>query len=243
MITRMMLKEQAIDAANEQLEGATAEERVRWALEHLAGRIVLSTSFGVQAAVMLHLVSRQQPDIPVIFIDTGYLFPETYRFAHEVAQLLNLNLKKYQATMSAAEMEALYGKLWEQGLEGLEKYNYIRKVEPMERALREHKADAWFAGLRRSQARTRKELPVLKQQNGVLKVHPIIDWSDRDIYLYLKAHDLPYNPLWEEGYVSVGDIHSTSRLADGMTAEQTRFNGLKRECGLHEVGDRRDFSI
>ena len=113
----------------------------------------------------------------------------------------------------------------------------------MDRALKELSADAWFAGLRRSQASTRKQLPVLKMQNGILKVHPIIDWSDREIYQYLQKHDLPYNPLWEEGYVSVGDVHSTSKLGEGMTAEETRFNGLKRECGLHEVGDRRDFSI
>lgn len=232
-----------LDALNERLEQATPEERVGWAVEEFGDKLVMSTSFGIQAAVTLHMASRVKPGIPVIFIDTGYLFPETYRFAEQLTEQLGLNVKIYQSPMSAARMEALYGKLWEQGLEGLEKYNYLRKVEPMERALRDFGAVSWIAGLRRKQSSTRGELPVLKWQNNLLKVHPILEWTDRDIYLYLKEHDLPYNPLWEEGYVSLGDIHSTSRLTEGMTEEETRFNGLKRECGLHEVGDRANYAI
>jgi phosphoadenosine phosphosulfate reductase len=100
------------------------------------------------------------------------------------------------------------------------------------------RARAWIAGLRRQQASSRRNLGVLALQNEFIKVHPLIDWSDRDVYHYLKQYDLPYHPLWHQGYVSIGDTHTTHRLADGMTEEQTRFFGLKRECGLHE-----DFSI
>jgi phosphoadenosine phosphosulfate reductase len=75
---------------------------------------------------------------------------------------------------------------------------------------------------------------VVGAQNGRFKVHPLVDWGDRDVYQYLQAHDLPYHPLWHEGYVSIGDWHTTRRLADGMDEEDTRFFGLKRECGLHE---------
>lgn len=228
---------------NEKLERASAEERVRWAAEYFGESLVLSSSFGVQSAVMLHLVNMVVPGIPVVFIDTGYLFPETYRFAEELRQRLNLNVKKYSAAMTAAEQEALYGKLWEQGLKGLEKYNLLNKVEPMNRAIEETGARGWLAGLRRHQASTRQNLPVVQRQNRICKIHPIIDWSDRDIYLYLKKNDLPYHPLWEEGYVSVGDWHSSSKLGSGMTAEETRFNGIKRECGLHELSGRIDFQI
>lgn len=97
----------------------------------------------------LHLVNQIRPDIPVILTDTGYLFPETYRFIDELTDKLKLNLKVYRATESAAWQEARYGKLWEQGVEGIEKYNDINKVEPMNRALKELNAQTWFAGLRR----------------------------------------------------------------------------------------------
>jgi phosphoadenosine phosphosulfate reductase len=119
----------------------------------------------------------------------------------------------------------------------------MNKVEPMERAVRELHATAWLAGLRRDQASTRQQLRVAQVQNRVTKIHPIIDWTNRDIHRYLTKHDLPYHPLWEEGYVSVGDWHSTSKLEAGMTEEETRFNGLKRECGLHEDTGRTDFQI
>lgn len=239
----MITDQEDFAAVNEQLEKADARERVRWAIDRFGDRLVLSSSFGIQSAVMLHLVTRLAPEIPVVFIDTGYLFPETYRFAEELRERLNLNIRKYHATMTAAEQEALYGKLWEQGAEGLKRYNFINKVEPMNRAIEETGAVGWLAGLRRGQASTRQELKVVEKQNQVQKVHPIIDWSDRDIYYYLKEHDLPYHPLWEEGYVSVGDRHSSSRLEAGMTPEQTRFNGVKRECGLHELSGHIDFQI
>jgi phosphoadenosine phosphosulfate reductase len=225
------------------LEQVTAEERVRWALETFGDGLVMTTSFGIQSAVMLHLVTRIAPQIPVIFIDTGYLFPETYRFARELTERLQLNLKKFTPAMTAAEQEALYGKLWEQGLDGIKTYNFTNKIEPMERAVRELGATAWLAGLRRTQASTRESLHVVQTQNKITKIHPIIDWDDRRVYSYLTEYKLPYHPLWEQGYVSVGDWHSTSKLLDGMSEEETRFGGLKRECGLHEPSGKTDFQI
>jgi phosphoadenosine phosphosulfate reductase len=136
--------------------------------------------------------------------------------------------------MSRAWQEVRHGRLWEQGVEGIERYNQINKVEPMQRALTELGASTWFAGLRRQQAQSRAELPVLRVQDGRFKVHPVIDWTNRDVYRYLKLHDLSYHPLWEHGYVSVGDTHTSRPLEPGMSEEETRFFGLKRECGLHE---------
>lgn len=232
-----------VAAWNRDLEKRDARGRVLWALEEFRGHAVLSTSFGAQAAVMLHLVTRLDPKIPVVFIDTGYLFPETYRFAEELTGRLGLNLKIYGPLMSPARQEALYGKLWEQGVEGLEKYGRLNKVEPMNRAMRELGAGLWLAGLRREHASTREELPVVKRQNRILKLHPIVDWTDRQIGEYLAQHGLPYHPLWEQGYISIGDTHSTERFADGMRPEDTRFSGLKRECGLHEERDEPEYMI
>ena len=103
------------------------------------------------------------PKIPVIFIDTGYLFPETYRFAEALTERLKLNLKTYLPRQSAAQQEALHGKLWEQGLPGLERYNRINKVEPMNRAVQELGAAAWLSGLRRQQATSRQARAVTEQ--------------------------------------------------------------------------------
>jgi len=223
-----------LEAVNPVLEGQTAEDRVAWALEHLKPHLVLSSSFGAQAAVLLHMVTRQWPEIPVVLIDTGYLFAETYRFVDELTERLRLNLKVYRSALSPAWQEARWGKLWEQGLEGIERYNRMNKVEPMQRALDELDARGWIVGLRRSQASTRRHLHVLGVQDGYLKVHPIVDWTDKHVYDYLTRHALPYHPLWEQGYVSIGDWHTSHKLTDDMAEEETRFFGLKRECGLHE---------
>ena len=223
-------------AAARRLSGASPAERVAWALAEFGSSVVLSTSFGAQSAVMLHLVTQAAPRIPVIFIDTGYLFPETYRFADELTQRLQLNLKVYRAELSPAWLEARHGKLWERGAEGLAAYNQIAKVEPMQRALAELGARAWLAGLRRVQASSREQLPVVSVQDGRAKILPIVDWTDRDVHRYLQAHGLPYHPLWEQGYVSIGDVQTSRPLTADLTPEETRFFGIKRECGIHDTG-------
>lgn len=219
---------------NAYLEDLNAQQRVAWALQNLTGEFAVSSSFGIQSAVMLHLMTQEKADIPIILTDTGYLFPETYQFIDELTIKLNLNLKVFRAEQSPNWQEALHGKLWEQGVEGIEKYNKINKVEPMRRALKELDVSTWFSGLRREQSNTRNQLPILAIQNGVFKFLPIIDWSNKDIHQYLEKHGLSYHPLWDEGYLSVGDTHTTRKWEPGMTEEETRFFGLKRECGLHE---------
>lgn len=229
-----------LELVNEQLMPLSAQQRVAWSLEHLPSQIVLSSSFGIQAAVMLHLVTQQQADIPVILTDTGYLFPETYQFIEQLRERLKLNLHVYRADESPAWQEAKYGKLWQQGQEGIKQYNQLNKVEPMRKALQGLGAHTWFSGLRQSQSASRATKPIAEysfirgEQTPVVKVHPILEWTNKDVFEYLKKHDLPYHPLWEQGYVSMGDTHTTRKLEPGMTEEETRFFGLNRECGLHE---------
>jgi phosphoadenosine phosphosulfate reductase len=218
---------------NRWLEAQDAKARVAWTIEHLSGPQVLSSSFGAQAAVALHLVTREKPDIPVLLVDTGYLFPETYRFIDELRERLDLDLHVVRPELSAAWLEARHGRLWEQGIDGIEAYNRIAKVEPLRRALDAMGARTWFTGLRRSQSSTRAEAPLLSIRDGRWKLNPIVDWSDRDIGRYLARHDLPWHPLWHQGYVSIGDTHTTTRWHPGMREEDTRFFGLKRECGIH----------
>jgi phosphoadenosine phosphosulfate reductase len=228
----------AVDArARDKLEARllalSAEERVDWALEHLPGKHVLSSSFGAQSAVSLHLLTQRLPEMPVVVVDTGYLFPETYRFIDELTERLSLNLHVVRPHLSPAWLQARYGELWNQGREGLDRYNRLAKVEPMQRALVDLGAGTWFAGLRRQQSLSRATAPVLDYRQGRWKVHPIVDWTDRDVGMYLRRYDLPYHPLWDQGYVSIGDTHTTRRWEPGMREEDTRFFGIKRECGLH----------
>ena len=228
---------------NRDLESATPKERVEWAAEMFGDDLIMTTSFGTHSAVMLHLVTLVIPDIPVVFIDTGYLFPETYRFADELTEKLNLNLKKYRALSSAAEQEAIHGRLWESGVDGLKQYNMMNKVEPMARAVKELGAKAWLAGLRRSQGESRSSRPVVENQNQITKVYPILDWDSRTMHKYMTENGLEHHPLWDMGYVSLGDWHSTSKLEHGMSEADTRFGGVKRECGLHEPSGDVDFQI
>lgn len=222
---------------NAELEKLNAEERVNWAFDNLPGEHLVSSSFGAQSAVMLHLLTQRYADIPVVLTDTGHLFPETYQFIDQLTERLKLNLQVYRAPISAAWQEARFGRLWEQGVEGIEKYNKLNKVEPMQRAIKDLEAKTWFAGLRRSQSDSREKLSVLQRRGDQVKVYPIIDYSNKALHGYLKQYDLPYHPLWEKGYVSIGDWHTTQALGDGMSEQDTRFFGLKRECGLHEFGD------
>lgn len=227
--------EAQLDAVSPCLERMDAESRIAWALDFLPARPVLSSSFGAQAAVMLHMVTRQMPDIPVLLIDTGYLFSETYRFIDELTEKLDLKLKVIHPGISPAWQEARLGKLWKQGAEGIRRYNQLNKVKPMEEALREFEAGTWFSGLRRVQSDSRKNVGIVQAHGPVVKVHPIADWSNRDVHRYLKGNKLPYHPLWEQGYVSIGDRHTSRPLSAGMREEDTRFFGLVRECGLHEA--------
>lgn len=222
-----------LETLNRQQDDAQPDQIVRWAADTFGQGLVMSSSFGVQAAVMLHLVTRVVPDIPVVLIDTGYLFPETYSFVETLTDRLSLNLKVYQPLLSPARHEALHGKQWEQGQEGLIEYDRVRKVEPMQRALRELKATAWLAGLRRQQTEHRATLRTIIQQDGLYKIHPILRWTTKDVHEYLKQYDLPYHPLYEKGYRSIGDTHSTVSITDEMHERAGRFHGLKQECGLH----------
>ncbi len=223
-----------LERVNRQLLGGDAVRVVEWAAETFGDRLVLSTSFGIQAAVMLHVATRVVPDIPVIWVDTGYLPPETYRFAEDLIGRLRLNIKVYQSPVSPARMEALYGRLWLGDLDAMNRYDRMRKVEPMMRALEELQAPAWLAGLRADQTDHRRTLPVVGMQWGRYKVLPILRWTSEDVQRYLEAHELPYHPLFDKGYATIGDWHSSRPLSAADTNERdTRFRGLKQECGLH----------
>ena len=155
-----------------------------------ADGVVVSTNFGPNSAVILHLATRVNPNIPIVWVDTGYLSDETYLHAEQLTALLNLNLQVYQPVMSRARMEAIHGKLWETNEK---EFGRLRKVEPMKRALSELKVKASVVGLRRSQlGHSGKSVTrVSKDGNERFRVLPIFDWSDADVANYITEHGLP----------------------------------------------------
>lgn len=221
-----------LDSANSLLDGKSAPEIVRWAGETFGDGLAMTSSFGAQSAVMLHLVTRVVPDLPVILVDTGYLFPETYKLIQDFTERFNLNLKVYTARVTPARYEALHGKTWEYA-EGLSHYHDVFKVEPLQRALEELNVTAWLAGLRADQTDHRASLRTVEQQNGLYKIHPILSWSRKDIGQYMSEHELPYHPLVEKGYASIGDTHSSRPIAEGEDERAGRFGGFAQECGIH----------
>ena len=223
------------DSMHDRFGSLSTEEILRWADEEFEEGLVMSTSFGIQSAVTLHLVSQIRPSIPVVWVDTGYLPQETHDYAKTLTDLLDLNLHVARAKLSPAEMEAQYGRLWESGsVDDLNLYDRLRKVEPMQEALTSLNATGWISGLRAEQTELRKKLPRVKRKDGRYRIYPILPWSNRDVYYYMQQHDLPQHPLFEQGYTTVGDAHSSRPLLPTDSDDrQTRFRGLKQECGLH----------
>ena len=220
-----------------------AHERILQLREIYGSRLVASSSFGLQASAMLHLIRKHAPDIPIIFVDTGYCFPETYQFSQSFIEDWELDIRVFNPAISAARQEALYGKLWEQNAEGNKKYALLNKVEPMNRALSEIGGDVWVSGLRRSQSSTRMDRAFAEKQKATMKVYPILDWADAQLEAYYHEHDLPRHPLEKEGFLTMGDWHSTRKPNVGETAEDTRFGGTKYECGLHQDSGQIDYQI
>ncbi len=228
---------------NQEISDLSAGDRVAWIHQNLGNKAVASTSFGLQAAVMLKLISEHAPDMPVIFVDTGYNFPETYRYIDSLTDILDVNLKYYSSRYTPAQQEARWGKRWEKGSDELLTYAKLNKIEPMNRALKDHSAMVWLSGIRRSQSSSRVNRDFAEEQGSTVKAYPILDWPDIQVEHFMNQHDLPAHPLSKKGYVTMGDWHSTRPLENNVSAEETRFGGEKYECGLHIESEDSDFQI
>ena len=226
-----------LEQACQHLEQADPLGRLRWGLEQFGPGFALTTSFGIQAAVSLHLVSQLQVSVPVIWVDTGYLPPETYRYAQTLMELLPLDVRVVQAEISPARMEALHGQLWSTGrVEDLELYHRLRKVEPLDRAMDDLQVSCWASGVRGRQTDHRRSMLPLQHVRGRWALRPLLDWTSRDVFYYMEEHQLPQHPLFAQGYSTVGDWHSSGPDDGSSSGRATRFGGLKQECGIHLPG-------
>ena len=198
--------------------------------EFAPGRVALVSSFGTESAVLLHMISRIRPDLPILFLDTGKLFGETKRYRDQLVKLLGLSDVR-SVTPDPERIKAADGK----GVSWSQNPNLcceIRKVEPLARAVAPF--DAWFTGRKAFQASTRARLPVLELAEGKFKINPIVGWTKDDIDAYFERYALPRHPLEADGYLSIGCMPCTSRVAPGEDARAGRWRGIdKVECGIH----------
>jgi len=227
--------------ANKELLEANGDPRavLEWAGNNLGGydKLAMSTSFGIQSAVLLHIATSVCPNIPVVWVDTGYLPKETYLYAEALNEALDLNLKIISnLEWTPARMEAVHGKLWESDrAEAHKLYGTLRKVQPMNHGLSslEPTPVALLSGLRKVQTKSRAGMQLVEFQAGRFKILPMLNMTDDDVNDYMDRHDLPSHPLSLKGYHTVGDWHSSRAVKEGEDPRDTRFGGKFQECGLH----------
>ena len=212
---------------------ADAKDLLRFVIRAYAGRVALSASFGGGGVVLAHMVSRIDASVPVLFLDTGFHFPETLAFKRRFAQRYGLRVIELAAAPDATPDE-LYRTDPDQCCR-------VRKVEPMQRALAEF--DVWVTALRREQSETRRAIRVIEHQaidgRSILKMMPLAHWTRRDVHDYLAAEDVPSHPLLARGYTSIGCWPCTRPTAPGEAERAGRWSGTgKTECGLHLLAKR-----
>jgi phosphoadenosine phosphosulfate reductase len=227
------------DALNARLESAPPQEILRWATATFGDDALLTCSFQHDGVVLAHMLQRIAPDTRVVFINTGFHFPETLAYRDRiVAELPVRNFVELQPVMEREEFGRLYG---------LDLYArdpdlccQINKVEPLRRYLRD--ARCWINGRRRDQSGGRQVLRVLEvYQDGLHKVNPLVSWSGRDSYEYLQRHGVPLHPLFERGYASIGCEPCTRPVLPGEDERDGRWAGRdKTECGIHTFLEPKD---
>lgn len=219
-----------LNELNARFEKATPQEILTWAITTYRGRIGLSSSFGAESAGLLHMATRIDPSLPILFLNTGLLFKETLQFRDELKKKLNLNIREFKAT--SEQIAAVQKKLADpSNVKGA--CCDDTKVALMQASL--NGLDAWIAGLRRNQSSTRKSIKIVESyRTGLVKVHPLANWTSKELYNYLVANDLPFHPLWHKGFTSIGCEPCTSLPLTGQGDRSGRWAGTdKTECGIH----------
>jgi phosphoadenosine phosphosulfate reductase len=222
-----------IETLNSQIANLSAGEWVKSVLQAHPGKVCLTCSFQAEDMVVLDLVRQARPEVAVLFLDTGYHFPETYAYRDRVARAWGLNLVNLRAEQTVESQEAQYGKLYETQPN---RCCDLRKVKPLLAGLAGY--DVWFTGLRREQSPTRANLnPVewhaLPGGEPLLKVSPLAFWTWKEVWSYLAVNEIEPLPLYDQGYLSIGCRPCTSLPSDPENPRSGRWAGKKLECGIH----------
>ena len=205
---------------------------LRWGFETFGEDIVMGTGFGYSGVALMHLVSTVRPGATVFYLDTDLLFPETYALRDQLAEQLDVTLVRVHSGVSLEDQTAMYGpELWEREPD---QCCFLRKVLPLQRYL--SGKQAWITALRRDQSATRADTQIVEwnEAHEVVKINPLAAWGAEEIWGYIHAYELPYNPLHDEGYPSLGCMPCTAPVASDDHERAGRWNGTtKTECGIH----------
>jgi phosphoadenylyl-sulfate reductase (thioredoxin) len=230
----MSVLEKSLDlgAIAEELEGASAQEILGWAVDTFAPRVTFGTGFGVEGCVLIHLIAERKLPIDLFTLDTGLLFPETYALWKKLEARYGVRIRAVRPAQTV-EVQALHWgpRLWSRDPN---QCCQLRKVEPFKQALAG--MDAWISAIRREQTPERAAAPVVARDPwfGVVKINPLVRWTAKDIWKFVFKHDVPYNRLHDEGFPSIGCRPCTTAVAEGEDPRSGRWRGQgKRECGLH----------
>jgi len=231
------MKERA-ESLNRQFEGQDALGVLQWFLKEYKGKIALSSSMGAEDQVLTDMVMKIDPEIRIFTLDTGRLFYETYELIERTSLRYKKNIEVFFP--SPADVEQMVNEkginLFYQSIENRKECCRIRKVEPLKRAFRG--LDVWICGLRRDQSATRTDNQLVEwdESNGLIKLNPLINWSVQDVWNYIKAHGVPYNPLHDKGFPSIGCQPCTRAIEPGEDIRAGRWwweHPETKECGLH----------
>lgn len=227
-----------LDAINPMLQTQHPEKIVEWAAHQFGRDLVMSSSFGAESALLIHMATRVLPDIRIVMVDTGYLFPETHRFMEELRLRFNLNVWIYRTRNDPIAYLHQAGEenpTWRKDVEACCAAN---KNEPFERAMKDLRPRAWLRGVRGNQTDVRKKAQLIEwsRRYECYAISPLLSWTSREIYQYMKQHELPFHPLWEKGYPSIGcnPLSCTRPVQPGEDPRSGRWAGKdKVECGIN----------
>ncbi len=244
-VTEQHEAERAVLAeAAERLEDAPPQETLRWAVERYAPKLAVACSFGMQSVVIVDMLHKADllDRVEVFYLDTGVLFNETHQTRLKMQARYGFQAKRLSAELSwEQQQEKFGGHLYEQGGEGISQCCFMRKVEPMKRYFAESGIEAWVTGMRRSHSKTRADVPIAMWDGGndIAKINPVAAFDDTTLWGYIKVNDVPYNPLYDQGYGSIGcnTPVCTRPVKPGEDPRAGRWAGTdKTECGLHLDG-------
>jgi len=221
-----------IEAAGYVLEEATPEETLRWAFDEFQERVTIATGFGAEGVALIDMAVRINPNPDIFFLDTSFLFPETYELRRRLEDRYGIRIRAFQSEVTPEQQELKFGpKLWSTDPDLCCR---LRKLEPLKDALRGK--DAWVTAIRRDQTIERSSARVVEWdcQWQLTKINPLVRWSKQQVWEYIARNNVPYNPLHDRNYPSIGCTHCTQPVQLGELDRAGRWRGReKRECGLH----------
>jgi phosphoadenosine phosphosulfate reductase len=232
----MICTKEKLQSISEQFEAKHPLEILQWVNETFQpNEVAMATGFGAEGVALIDMLIAVNKRIPIFYLDTNVLFPETYRLRDQLEEKYGIRFIRYNSTLTLEQQAERHGQhLWERDPD---QCCNIRKMQPLKDALKNR--SAWITAIRREQSPVRAHAGIIEwdKKFGLYKINPLAAWTKRDVWKYIAEQKIPYNPLYDQGYASIGCIYCTTPVADGEDERAGRWRGFqKTECGLHNVG-------